>query len=137
MKNLSYILSFIFISFLLITCCDKDDINPYQTENDYIGIWSVYEYSSNAYFDFSFGQNIYKFKRVHYYNPDYFYPDTLTTSSGVYSCDELSMKLSYDIYANQPYDSIVNYEVEYKNENIELKYINSGYYEYITLIKRD
>ncbi len=49
------------------------------------------------------------------------------------------MKLSYDIYANQPYDSIVNYKVEYKNGNIELKYINSttGDYEYITLIKRD
>ena len=127
------------MSFLLIKCCDEDDINPYQTENDYIGVWLVCEYSSNEYFDFSLNQNVYRFKRVHYYNYDDPYPDTLTTSSGIYSCDELNMKLNYSIYANQPYDSIVNYKVKYENGNIELKYINSitGDYEYITLIKRD
>ncbi len=140
MKKISYqILSLMLMSFLLINCCNKDDINPYQNEDDYLGIWSVFEYSSNEYFDFIVNGNTYNFKRVHYYNPDDFDPDTLTTSYGIYSCDESNLRLEYNIYANQPCDSIVDYDVEYKNGNIELSYFSetTADYEYLTLIKRD
>lgn len=100
------------IIWVLLSGCNKEDVNPYTSNYDLIGQWFIDEYNSRNYYYFNTNDYIrYNFQQYH---------DNGCVSRGIYDYNVSTMSFNYEYYLGLDTAIIKIFDVKYKNNKLEL-----------------